>query len=193
MRSLLRVAFSVVLFLPAAQAQGFSYTYLEAGLGTHDVDGGGDSGDVLGLGVSVALGDALFLTASSDTSTFDMGISGDLDVARTGVGLGFHTAIGDGTDLFLKAELINLEFDLGGLSADDDGLSLGGGLRIGFSDSIELNVGYAQVEYDDFGSDSVVDAGARWSLGDSFSLGLAAEFWDEDGEDIIMGSLRWYL
>ncbi|MDP6520466.1 MAG: outer membrane beta-barrel protein [Planctomycetota bacterium] len=193
MRLILLSALSLAVLLPTTQAQGFRYTYLEAGFGTHDVDGGGDSGDVLGFGASVGLGDALFLTANSNTSTFDTGILGDMDVTHTSLGLGFHTAIGDGTDLVIQAEIVNMEVELLGVSADDDGIAFGGGLRIGISDSIELDIGYTQVEYDDSGSDSVVDAGARFNLGESLSIGVAAEFWDEGGDDVLMGSLRWYL
>ena len=193
MKTLLIPALVLFAFLPNAQAQGLSYSYIEGGVGTHDLEGTTTSGDLVGFGISIGLGDSLFLTARSNTSTFDLGIGGDLDLARTAVGLGFHTSIGDATDLVLRAELINMEIELGGTATDDDGIAFCGGLRMGLSDSFELSIGYSQVEYDSADSDTMVDAGARWNITANLSLGVNIESWDDSGEDLVMGSLRFYL
>ena len=78
MKTLLIPALALFAFFPNAQAQGLSYSYIDGSVGTHDVEGTTNSGDLVAFGASIGIGDSLFLPAHSNTNTFDVGILGDL-------------------------------------------------------------------------------------------------------------------
>jgi hypothetical protein len=168
----------------AAHAESPSYSYVEGGYVLTDIDGIGKDADGFLLRGSVEVAGDFFLFASY----LDQGISG-IDLKQYGVGGGYAWSMTDTTDLYGKVGYVRAEAELGGFGVDDDGYSLGIGIRSFVTKALELEAAVTYVDLSDSGDDTTFGAGARWYFTEHFALGVEAELGD-DATSYGIG-LRW--
>ncbi len=172
-------AAAVLAVAPAAvQAGDLSYSYAEAGWASVDIDGLSDNFDGFTLRGSVAVGESFFLSADF----FDASSSG-VDFQKYSLGFGGHYPLSDTLDVTGRVAWVKAEVGGFGFSEDDDGYSVGAGLRGKMGDRFELE---GSLDYVDFGGSSgdevVATVGARYFFTDMFSVG--AEFQNYDDAQI---------
>lgn len=172
-------------FLPlASQAESPSYSYVEGGYVRTDIDGIGKDADGFLVRGSVELTDEFFLFAGY----LDQGVYG-ADIKQYGVGAGYAWSMNDSTDLYGKAGYVRAEADVDGFGIDDDGYSLGIGIRSFVTKNFELEASVNYADYSDLGDDTTFGAGARWYFTEQFALGIEAQVAD-DATSYGIG-LRW--
>ncbi len=176
-----RYSFIAVLMLSgaAALADGPSYSYIQAAYEEVDVDFGGGidaDGDGYSVGGSVAIGDSWFVFAGYGTSDLESVV--DLTVLT--IGGGWHTSIAPNTDFFAALGFADGEIDLSGFGSEDDtGYSVEVGLRSMVNEKLELTGSVSQVDFDDFGDGTTINAGLWYTLSGNLALGLGASFEDD--------------
>jgi hypothetical protein len=170
------VLFTTLLALSAtAGAQGFDYNYIQASYQQVEYDDFDDDGDGLGLDVSFALSDNFHLFggyAGLDVDT-------DVDTSAWHAGVGLNGSISALMDVVIRLSYETQEIDLpGGGTLDNDGYGLSAGVRVGANEWIEL---YGSISYvdRDSGSETGLDAGFLFNIGDAFAVGLGG-YWDDD-------------
>jgi hypothetical protein len=168
----------------AALAESPSYSYVEGGYVLTDIDGIGEDADGFLLRGSIEITDDFFLFAGYT----DQGIAG-IDLKQYGVGAGYAWSMTDTTDLYGKVGYVKAEADLAGFGVDDDGYSLGVGIRSFVMKQLELEAAVSYVDLSDSGDDTTFGAGARWYFTEHFALGVEAEVGD-DATSYGIG-LRW--
>jgi hypothetical protein len=128
-------------------AADFSYSYFELGVTKVAIDSDGEKydGEVLGLGLSVALGNVFYVTA-------DMGIAmiEDTDQRTQGLGLGVHAPLGNRTNIYAEAGYVRVDIEDGDWSFDDNGTAYTLGLRQQLGEKVELGGGVSRLDV--FGS-----------------------------------------
>lgn len=168
----------------ASQAEGPSYSYVEGGYVITDVDGIGSDADGFLIRGSVELTDDFFLFAGY----VDQDISG-VDLKQYSVGAGYAWSATDTTDLYGKVGYAKAEADYMGFGIDDDGYSLGIGVRSFVMEKLELEASVNYVDLSDSGDDTTFGAGARWYFTEQFAMGIEAGVGD-DATSYGIG-LRW--
>ena len=168
----------------AAHAESPSYSYVEGGYVRTNIDGIGKDADGFALRGSVGFTDDFFLFAGY----LDQGVYG-VDLKQYGVGAGYAWSMTDTTDLYGKVGYVKAEADLDGFGIDDDGYSLGIGIRSFVTKNLELEAAVNYVDLSDSGDDTTFGAGARWYFTEHFALGIEAEVGD-DATSYGIG-LRW--
>jgi hypothetical protein len=158
-----------------AQADGFDYTFVEGGIVNTEVDAGAFDvdGDGFGIGGSFAVADNIHILASYTDEDYDLGIDGN----TLSIGAGFNTALSTDLDLIAHISYVNAELEAGPFSVDEDGYSLGAGIRARTGDKVELEAGLDYVDLDE--SDTVLRVGGRYYFNDAFAVG--ASIADTDG------------
>lgn len=166
-------------FVPfMAQADGLSYSYVEAGYVNTDVDGFNKEVDGFMLRGSAEIVDRLFVFASySDQSTSIFG--SDLDLQMFDIGLGYAWPLAERTDVYGKVGYTKAEADYPGLRLDDDGYLLSVGLRSRVIDQLELEGSVNYVDLSDSGDDTSFGAAARWYFTERFAFGVEGDFGDD--------------
>ncbi len=175
---------SVALAPLAAQAEGFSYSYLEAGYVEADIDGVSRNADGFAIGGSVELTDQVFMFASYGELSL-----GPVDLETYRVGGGYAWPVSSKTDIFGTVSYVKAEADAFGLSGDDDGYGLGVGVRQRVGRQFELSAAIQYVDLSDSGDDTSFGVAARWYFLDKLSLGLAVDV--SDDVETYGASLRW--
>jgi len=158
----------------ASQAESPSYSYVEGGYVRTDIDGIGKDADGFLVRGSIELPHDFFLFARY----IDQGVYG-ADIKQYGVGAGYAWAITDTTDLYGKLGYAKAEADAYGFGIDDDGYSLGIGVRSRVTRSIELEASVDYADYSDLGDDTTFGAGARWYFTEHFAVGIEAQVGDD--------------
>ena len=167
----------------AAQAEGISYTFVELGYLTTDLDGIGKDLDGFVLRGSFEVADDWFLYARYlDQSVSVAGV--DFDAQQYAVGGGYAWSFADNMDLYGRIGYTEVELDtsgggFGGVGVDDDGYELGVGIRARPIDPLELEGAINYVDLSDAGDDTSFGVAARWFITDMFALGLEGEFADD--------------
>lgn len=170
----------------AAQAEGFSYSYLEGGYAETDFDDFDEDADGWALGGSLEITPQVFMFAGyGDLS------AGPVDFESYNVGGGNAWSISPTADLYgtisyVKAEA---EADGFGFSADDDGYGLGVGIRYRVADPFELEAAINYVDLSDSGDDTSFGIAGRWYFVEQLALGLGIDF--SDDAETYGVSLRW--
>lgn len=168
----------------ASHAESPGYSYVEGGYVRTDVDGIGSEADGFALRGSIEVTDSLFLFAGY----VDQEVSG-VDIRQYGVGAGYAWSATDTTDLYGKVGYVKAEADFMGFDIDDDGYSVGIGVRSFVGEKLELEASVNYVDLSDSGDDTTFGAGARWYFTENFALGIQAEAGD-DATSYGIG-LRW--
>lgn len=160
----------------ASQAEGPGYSYVEGGYVRTNIDGIGKDADGFVVRGSVELPRDFFLFASY----IDQGVYG-IDIKQYGVGAGYAWSMTDTTDLYGKVGYAKAEADADayGFGLDDDGYSLGVGIRSLVTKNVELEASINYVDLSDSGDDTTFGAGARWYFTENFALGIEAQVGDD--------------
>ena len=152
--------------LPGAALAELHYSTFEARLLT-DIDVEASGADVNGDGFAIAgsyeMGDKLFLFGEWQDQSFDFGIDG--------TGLEYLPDF----DFVGTLSLVDQELEVGGFSADDDGLALGGGVRAKVAASFELDAMLRYVDMDEGGSDTGFRLGGRWYFTDTLAVSFGLD------------------
>lgn len=155
-------------------AAGFSYSHFDIGLGKIEIDSDGENydGNVVGLGLSVALGDIFYVTADISNARVE-----GVEQRSTGLGLGAHAPLGKTTDIYVEGGYAGLDIEEDGFSVDDNGTAFTLGLRQQVGEKFELGGGVSRVDVFDSAENSYfiegfysavdnVDIGAEISTAD---------------------------
>ena len=167
-------------FVPfLAQAEGLSYSYLDAAYLNTDIDRFDEEVDGFALRGSYELTDNVFVFAGyADQGTSAAGF--DIDLQTYNLGLGYAWPLGEALDVYGKAGYVSAQADVQGLGdADDDGYSLAVGLRGRAVEQLELEGAVSYVDLSDSGDDTTLDLGARWYFTPQFAFGVEGSFGDD--------------
>jgi hypothetical protein len=167
-------------FVPfLAQAEGLSYSYLDAAYVNTDVDNFNEDVDGFALRGSYELTNNVFVFAGyADQGTSAAGF--DIDLQTYNLGLGYAWPLGKALDVYGKVGYVSSEADVQGLgNADDDGYSLAVGLRGRAVEQLELEGAVSYVDLSDSGDDTTLDLGARWYFTPQFAFGVEGSFGDD--------------
>lgn len=174
----MRTVFSFVTLalLPAfAHADGFDYSYLEAGYVSADFDTAGMSvdGDGFGINGSFAITDTYFLSAGYSSLGFDFSI--DLD--QLAVGGGMHIGLSPTIDFVGTLAYLDAEADSPVGSVSEDGFGIGVGVRGALNNAFEWEAG---VNYSDVGdSNTSFGLDGRYYFTETFAAGIGVGFDDD--------------
>lgn len=161
-----------------AQAEGLSYSYLDAAYINTDIDQFDEEVDGFALRGSFEITEQVFLFAGyANQSTEVFGT--DIDVEQMNVGVGYAWPLAPSTDIYGKVGYVSAEIDAGGFDADDDGYLLAVGLRGRPADQLELEGAVNYVDLSDSGDDTSVGLAARWFFTEQFAVGVEGEFGDD--------------
>jgi hypothetical protein len=167
-------------FVPfLAQAEGLSYSYLDAAYLNTDIDRFDEEVDGFALRGSYEVTDNVFVFAGyADQGTSVAGL--DIDLQTYNLGLGYAWPLGEALDVYGKAGYVSAQADVQGLGdADDDGYSLAVGLRGRAVEQLELEGAVSYVDLSDSGDDTTLDLGARWYFTPQFAFGVEGSFGDD--------------
>jgi len=167
-------------FVPfLAQAEGLSWSYVDAAYINTDIDRFDEDVDGFALRGSYEIVDNLFVFAGyADQGTTVAGL--DIDLQTYNLGLGYAWPLGEALDVYGKVGYVSAEADVGGLGdVDDDGYSLALGLRGRAVEQLELEGAVSFVDLSDSGDDTTLDLGARWYFTPQFAVGLEGSFGDD--------------
>jgi hypothetical protein len=170
------VAAFLTLSLPCAlYADGFDYTFVDAGFVNSDLDAGpfDVDGDGIGVNGSIGVSDNVHIIAGYADEDYDFGVGS----TTWSAGVGFNTGINENLDFVADLSYMDVDVDSPFGSAGEDGYGLGAGIRARAGEKIELDAGLLYVDLDD--SDTVLNVGGRYYFNDSFALGAGLS--DADG------------
>ena len=167
----LTVAFSV-----SVNAQEINYNYVQGSYGQIDIDYGGleFDGDGPGISASLALGESFFIFGDYQTADMDL----DIDFNLSELAVGYHTDISPNLDVYANVGYVRIKADSFFFSSNDDGVSVGLGVRGVVSQSVELFGGINYMDFDDPYDETRVHAGFEFSVTDNIGVGLKAILWD---------------
>lgn len=144
--TLAALAAAALFAAPAAMAEGFSYTYLDARYFSSDSDA--QSTNLMGgsLSGSFALTDSFFVAGDYSYGQLDdRPGSSDGNVMTGTLRLGAHYAITPVLDVVASAGGLYVQVDAGGNNSqteDDSGYVVQAGLRLALVENLEIGVGY---------------------------------------------------
>jgi lipopolysaccharide assembly outer membrane protein LptD (OstA) len=163
-----------VFFSASVGAQGLDYNYVQGSYGRVDLDGVGFDvdGDGFGFSASFAIDENFHVFGEYQTADFNFGA----DLKLLELGVGYHTNISPGMDLY--ANLGYLDFDTNG-GGGDDGFSIGLGLRGAVSEAMELFGGLDYIDFDKSDGETRATAGFVLALTETIGVGLKASLWDD--------------
>jgi len=175
-----------LIAVPAANAEGLSYTHIEANYLTTDlevIDGVKITGNGFGLGGNFAFGDTGLYGLGSYESIGEKIGGVDFDVDRLTLGLGYVLKLTDRAHFLAEAAYLDYDFgaDDGFDSASDsaDGYRASIGFRGLLADNIEgiAKAGYQKVEVDglELYDGAVGEVGIRWLIDRAWSVGVTSE------------------
>lgn len=182
-KTCLALAAATLALAPAlSQAANLSYNYVDVGYVETDIDGVDPKLDGFLLRGSLELGSNAFLFADYvDQSVEESGAR--LDGESIGVGVGYAWPFAEKMDLFGRIGYVRSEVTLRGMgeriSFDDDGYTLGVGIRALPVELLELEGTVNYVDLSDSGDDTSLGVAARWIITPQFALGVEAGFADD--------------
>jgi hypothetical protein len=169
------------LVLAEMNYTNFEVSFIDVELGQNsNVDGDGFE-----LAGSYELNDRIFLFGEWQDQSLDFGIDG----RSLEIGGGMAHSFSDKLDFVGSLSYVDAEVKVGSLTADDDGLALGGGIRSRVAESVELDASLKFVDFDQAGSDTGMSIGGRYYFNPSMALGASADF--NDNADTLRVGFRW--
>jgi hypothetical protein len=184
----LTAVFGAVLaaLAPSALLADMNYTKLEVSMIDTELDGPFNvDGDGFEIGGAYELNDKIHVFGQWQDQSLDFGIDG----RSLELGAGFSHGFSDKLDFVGTLSYVDAEVKAGNVTADDDGLALGGGIRTRVADSFEVDAGLKYVDFDESGSDTGWSFGGRYYFNDSMALGASADF--NDNADTLRIGFRW--
>ena len=175
-RSILCIILAV--FSTSAAAQGLSYNYFQGSYGRVDLDDSSFSADGDGFGISgsYAFNEDFHLSGEYQTAETDFGV----DLSLLEINLGYHATVSENLDLIAQVGYLKVDVDASGIiSADDDALLIGGGVRAALADNVELSGGIDYIDFDAGDGEMRANASFLVGLTDELAVGLKATFWDD--------------
>lgn len=178
------------MFSAGVQADALDYNYLQLGYVTADFSE--DFVDVSGNGValegSASINDNFHVFAGYGTMSFDW----DVDTSEWEVGLGYSRALGQKTDLVATLGYVSAEVEIPYWgSLDDDGYTVGLGLRSMITDRFELEGKANYVNLSDSGSDTAFTVQLGYDLSESWQMGGGLT--TSDGDTAYHFGVRFYF
>jgi hypothetical protein len=156
----------------AAEADGFSYSNVEASYVSLNLKGTSADADGFGISGSYEFTDNFSVFAGYN----DLDVDGGGSIKQTNIGLGFNWPINDKLDITSGLSYEDVDFG-GGFDANGYGLQVG--LRGRVADAFEVT---ANVKYTDLGSgfdeQTTFTVGGRYYFTPNFAAGI--DFSDED-------------
>jgi opacity protein-like surface antigen len=166
----------VLMANAAFAADGPQYTFVEGGYNWIDFDDANADGDAFNVGGSVAVTDMVHLFANYQDGNIDGG-GFDFDLSTINLGAGLNIALSPTVDLVTQAAWVRVDVDVNGFGSDnEDGYSLGVGVRAMVMPQLELNGGVSYVDVND--DDTALNLGAVYSFNDMFAVTGGASFGD---------------
>ena len=172
-----------------------SYRYLELGYVNIDIDdvlpGINADGEGGGIRFSIPVHPNVHLFAGYTDVNFDF----DVDVTTWTAGVGYNYSVADKTDIVARVGYADGKERSGGVSVDDNGYALGIGLRhmlvsdyirASVLDGIELQGHVDYVDFDDFGDDTTLTAGALFHFNPVIAVGIEGT-WGSDSSGYVAG------
>ncbi len=172
------------LLVPSIGLADFIYTGVEVSFLDVEFDDGvvALDGDGYRFGGTYALNNQYFLVGELEEQSFDLGIDGS--TAEFGVGI--HRSFSGTLDFIGTASFVQQEIGLAGVSIDEDGFALGGGIRARLSDDFEVDASLQYVDFDQSGSDTRMKLRGRYYFTDRFAFSLETEF-DDNIDTLSLG------
>ena len=165
-----------LLVLPTVVgAEGFDYTYLEAGYVRTQIDAGAFDVDGDGLGVrgSYGFGEDFYGFIGLADQEFDFNIDG----TQFNFGLGWHQTLNASADLLAEVSYVSVDLNAPFAGADEDGFGLGIGIRTRALENIELEAGLDYINLDS--SETSVSFDGRYYLTEKLAVGGGLSFSDD--------------
>lgn len=159
----------------AVAADEINYTYVEAGYVAIDFDDLDVDGDGFGIAGSLGITDRVYLMADYNTYDLDFGI----DATDYGLGVGASLPLSQQFHLIGEIGYTEVEVEVDGFDADDNGYTLGGGFRWKATPTFELSAKLNYVDLDDSGDDTSLSAGALYNFTEAFALGAGIDLADD--------------
>ena len=171
---------------PSALLAEMNYTKFEISMVDVELDGpfavDGDGFEIAG---SYELNDRIHVFGAWQDQSLDFGIDG----RSLELGAGLTHGFSDTLDFVGTLSYVDAEVKAGNVTADDDGLALGGGIRTLVGESFQIDAGLKYVDFDESGSDTGLSVGGRYYFNDSMALGASADF--NDDADTLRIGFRW--
>jgi len=177
---MMRSTLVAILFVFSASvyAEGLDYTYFQGSYGQVtfdnslvDVDGSG-----FGISGSYAATESIHFYGEYQTSELDFGV--DLDFLEAGIG--YHMPISETLDFVGELGLIQVEIGAAGVpSFDENGMTLGVGLRGMVGEALELNGSLDYVDFSDADGETRINVGFQYNFTETFSAGASATVWED--------------
>lgn len=186
-RTALYGAIVAALTAPGVVLADMNYSGVEINYLDLDVDAGVASinGDGFEFGGSWELNEQFHLFASWQDQSLDF----DIDGRTLELGGGWAHGFSDKLDFVGTLSYVDAELEANGVTASDDGLALGGGIRSRLGDSFEVEAGLKYVDFDESGSDTGLSLGGRYYFNDSMALGASLD--SNDNADTLRLGFRW--
>ena len=158
-----------------------SYSYVEVGYISTEIDDFNVDGDGFGLKGSWGFTDMFHAFAQYSDLSFDSNI----DSSAFEIGAGLNWELSPTIDLIGTVSYLTVEVDASvpgfrSVSADDDGLGVGMGVRALVTNQLEVSGKLNYVEFDDAGDDTTFGVAARYYFTPMFAIGGDINF-DDDG------------
>ena len=158
------------LLVPSVSMADFVYTGVEASYidASYDTGFGSIDGTGYRFSGSYQMNPSTFLYGEWE----DMSYDSDVDGQTYEFGAGFRHALSNSLDLVANAGYAHAEVDVLGFGFDDDGLTLGGGIRAQLAPSFQVEAIVRWVDFDESGSDTGLDLAGRYYFNDRYAFTL---------------------
>jgi hypothetical protein len=173
LRTATLIAAAALMMSMAAQAENFSYRYVDlahlpdAGIDNGDFDVNGDG---LQLRGSLPFYQNFFVLAELQDLNFDNGV----DSTRVMIGAGGHWPVNNTVDIIARAGVVDYKVDAGSFDDDDTGLFIGARLRAIVAPRVELEGGieHLNVKVAGLDNDTYLVGEGRYNFTPQWSAGV---------------------
>ena len=160
----------------AALADDLSYSDFEVSWVDLELDGAANvDGDGIELAGAYEVSQKIHVFGKWQDQSFDFGIDG----RAFELGAGLHHTLNSKVDFVGTLSYVDQEVKFGGVSADDDGLGLGAGIRSRLADSFELDAMLRYVDFDNAGSDTGVVLTGRYYFNKTMAVTVGTDMTDD--------------
>ena len=178
--SVLAASAALVPFM--AQAEGLSYTFVEAGYANTDIDELNETLGGWGLKGSFEITENIFVQAGYFDQKTDTNF-GDIKFQPWNFSVGYAWPIADQADIYGTVGYTSVDLDvpssLGVTNTSDDGYTLGVGIRSRFAENCEVEGTAKYANLSDYGDEFDFGVFGRWYITDMFALTAGYNIGDE--------------